>query len=90
MKNAKIALRVNRYIKQKMVDILSLTLPGRLLVNELQSFCGSSDCPSRGRTGEECQQHGDNHEQSFVRHCDAHGNFIHLNVSKRHPVIINY
>lgn len=64
-----------------MITALSRTSLGQELVRETENLCIQSDCPGRGRVGEVCKRHGDYHDFDFVRHCDAFGNLIHLDVS---------
>lgn len=81
MRNTRVALCVNRYVRQEMVSVLTRTSFGRMLVSETEGRCRPSDCPGRERLDEVCHVHADDHEYGFFRHCDTDGNLIHLDVS---------
>lgn len=69
-----------------MVNVLSSTALGRLLVVETEALCKPSDCPIRGKPDEVCKLHGAHQGSFFRRHCDANGNLIHIDVRMSHTV----
>lgn len=64
-----------------MAAVLSGTSLGLVLISETEPLCGPSDCPGREKRGEACKRHGDDHNDFLVRHCDAYGSLVHLDVS---------
>lgn len=83
--NTKIALCVNRYIRQNMITALSRTVRWRAeeldnLMYETGLLCKPSDCPGREKPRDICKRHGYYHGYAFYRHLNADGGLIHLNV----------
>lgn len=85
-RNARIALRANRYIRQEMANAMTMKAIGDSLVSETETGCRPSDCPGQERPDEVCDRHGKYHTHILVRHCDADGSLVHLDVSTNHPV----